>query len=45
VLSIENSRRQLGYEPQYADIRDGLEEYIQQYRQYRKETAHITQLY
>lgn len=34
VLSIENGQAQLGYHPQYADIRDGIEEYIALYRRY-----------
>jgi nucleoside-diphosphate-sugar epimerase len=37
VLSIENAREQLGYEPLYADIRDGIAQYIQVYRQYLSE--------
>jgi nucleoside-diphosphate-sugar epimerase len=31
-LSIENARRQLGWEPSFTDIRDGLADYIQRYR-------------
>jgi len=31
-LSIENARRQLGWEPRFTDIRDGLADYIQRYR-------------
>lgn len=38
VLSIENARTQLGYEPRYADIREGIAEYIATYRRYLEET-------
>jgi UDP-glucose 4-epimerase len=31
-LAIENARRQLGWEPRFTDIRDGLADYIQRYR-------------
>lgn len=31
-LSIENARTQLGWEPQYSSIRDGIAQYIDQYR-------------
>ena len=31
-LSIENARRQLGWEPRFTDVRDGLADYIQRYR-------------
>ena len=31
-LSIENARTQLGWEPQYASIRDGIAQYVEQYR-------------
>ena len=31
-LSIENARTQLGWEPQYGSIRDGIVQYIEQYR-------------
>ena len=31
-LSIENARTQLGWEPRYRDIRDGLADYVQRYR-------------
>jgi nucleoside-diphosphate-sugar epimerase len=34
-LSIENARRQLGWEPHYRDLRAGLVEYIDSYRSYR----------
>jgi nucleoside-diphosphate-sugar epimerase len=33
-LSIENARTQLGWEPQYASIRDGIAQYLEQYRAY-----------
>jgi UDP-glucose 4-epimerase len=31
-LSIDNARTQLGWEPQYASIRDGIAQYLEQYR-------------
>jgi nucleoside-diphosphate-sugar epimerase len=31
-LSIENARRQLGWEPRFKDVRDGLADYIERYR-------------
>ncbi len=31
-LSIENARRQLGWEPRYASIREGVAEYVDRYR-------------
>jgi nucleoside-diphosphate-sugar epimerase len=31
-LSIENARTQLGWEPQYASVRDGIAQYVEQYR-------------
>lgn len=31
-LSIENSRRQLGWEPRFTDVRDGLADYVDRYR-------------
>jgi nucleoside-diphosphate-sugar epimerase len=39
VLSIDNARDQLGYEPQFADIERGVANYIQVYRQYLAETG------
>jgi nucleoside-diphosphate-sugar epimerase len=38
VLSIENAQAQLGYQPRFADIRDGIMDYIEVYRRYRAET-------
>jgi len=32
ILSIENARRQLGWEPTYGSLRDGIAEYIAAYR-------------
>jgi nucleoside-diphosphate-sugar epimerase len=32
VLSIENARRQLGWEPRYGSLRDGIAEYVATYR-------------
>ncbi len=37
IMSIENSRTQLGFEPRFTQIRDGLENYISKYRQYAEE--------
>jgi UDP-glucose 4-epimerase len=34
VISIENARSQLGWEPRYASLREGLSEYIETYRGY-----------
>ena len=34
VLSIENARQQLGYDPQFGDIENGVANYIEVYRQY-----------
>ena len=34
ILSIDNAREQLGYEPQFADIEKGVADYIKWYRQY-----------
>jgi UDP-glucose 4-epimerase len=32
VLSVENARAQLGWEPQYASIRDGIAQYVEHHR-------------
>jgi UDP-glucose 4-epimerase len=34
LISIENARTQLGWTPRYADIRDGIAEYVERYRAY-----------
>jgi nucleoside-diphosphate-sugar epimerase len=34
VLSIENARQELGYDPQFGDIEKGVANYIEVYRQY-----------
>jgi nucleoside-diphosphate-sugar epimerase len=39
VLSINNEREQLGYQPQFADIEDGVVDYIKWYRQYLAESG------
>ena len=39
VLSIDNAREQLGYAPQFADIEQGVANYIEVYRQYLAETG------
>lgn len=35
ILSIQNAQEQLGYTPQFGDIRDGVANYIEMYRRYR----------
>ncbi len=35
ILSIQNAQEQLGYTPQFDDIRDGVANYIELYRHYR----------
>lgn len=35
VLSIENARRQLGYEPRFRDLRDGIADYIARFRAFQ----------
>ena len=37
ILSIDNAREQLGYEPEFADIEQGVADYIKWYRQYLAE--------
>jgi nucleoside-diphosphate-sugar epimerase len=32
VLSVENARAQLGWEPRYASIRDGIAQYVEHHR-------------
>jgi nucleoside-diphosphate-sugar epimerase len=39
VLSIENARKQLGFKPQYAQVRDGVANYIENYRRYISEST------
>jgi nucleoside-diphosphate-sugar epimerase len=34
VLSIENARRQLGWEPAYRSLRDGIADYVATYRSF-----------
>ncbi len=41
VLSIENAQEQLGYEPQFADIEQGVADYVETYRRYLAETTHM----
>ncbi len=33
-LSIENARQQLGYEPRFGHMRDGVAEYVERYREF-----------
>jgi len=37
VLSIQNAQEQLGYQPQFGDIRAGIEDYMTLYRRYLAE--------
>jgi nucleoside-diphosphate-sugar epimerase len=39
VLDIKNAQEQLGYEPRFANIRDGVVDYIETYRRYLAETT------
>ena len=41
VLSIQNAREQLGYEPQFAALEDGVADYVREYRQYLESTKEI----
>jgi nucleoside-diphosphate-sugar epimerase len=34
VLSVQNAREQLGYEPQFAALEDGVADYVREYRRY-----------
>lgn len=38
ILSIQNAQEQLGYQPRFANIRDGVADYIETYRRYLAET-------
>jgi UDP-glucose 4-epimerase len=38
VISIENARLQLGWEPRYGSIREGIAQYVEQYRAYQEST-------
>jgi nucleoside-diphosphate-sugar epimerase len=37
VLDIQNAQEQLGYEPRFVRLRDGIADYIETYRRYLKE--------
>jgi nucleoside-diphosphate-sugar epimerase len=39
VISIENCRRQLGWTPRYASLREGISEYISTYRAFLAEAG------
>jgi nucleoside-diphosphate-sugar epimerase len=39
VLSIDNARDQLGFNPRFTNIRDGIEDYIENYRRYIENTG------
>jgi nucleoside-diphosphate-sugar epimerase len=39
VLSVDNARAQLGYDPRFAKLEDGLADYLQTYRRYRGERS------
>jgi len=38
VLSIKNAQEQLGFQPRFADIRDGVADYIETYRRFLAES-------
>jgi UDP-glucose 4-epimerase len=38
-LSVDNAREQLGWEPRYAAIRDGIAQYVEQYRAFHESTG------
>jgi nucleoside-diphosphate-sugar epimerase len=38
-LSVENARTQLGWEPQYASLRDGIAQYVEHYRAFVEASA------
>ena len=38
-ISIENARSQLGWEPRYGSIRDGIAQYVEHYRVFREATG------
>lgn len=42
VLSVENARTQLGWEPEFGDIRAGIREYVGRYRAYVAAQKHTT---
>ena len=39
LLDLQNARDQLGYEPRFADIRNGVADYIETYRRYLSEKS------
>ena len=39
IFNIQNAQEQLGYQPRFADIRDGVAEYIETFQQYVAETG------
>ncbi len=43
VLSIDNAREQLGYQPEFANIEKGVADYIETYRQYLAECGDSTE--
>lgn len=38
-LSIENARSQLGWEPRYLSLRDGIQQYVDHYRAFLEATS------
>ena len=38
-LSIENARSQLGWEPRFGSLKDGIAQYLDQYAAFTKATA------
>jgi len=39
VMDIQNAIDQLGYEPEFRDVKDGVADYIKHYREYKKSKA------
>ena len=44
VLSIENAQQQLGWQPAYRSVRDGVAEYVSTYRQFLNHQSHSSSL-
>lgn len=44
ILSIANAREQLGWSPRFADLREGIAEYIARYRDFLSEGEHVKAL-
>ena len=39
VLSVENARAQLGWEPRYGSIREGIAQYVEQFRAFHEASS------